>query len=96
MNKNNATSSLDIFVDRLEKKGYSVQEGRVEALGTPYLVRKNDDDKVIVLNPIWDGAKWKYEHNTGREFIYGESFIRMLPNMNGSNSYLDREVFEDY
>ena len=96
MNKNNATSSLNIFVDRLDEKGYSVRDGCVEALGTPYLVRKNDEDKIIVLNPVWDGADWIYEHNTGRQFIYGESFVRMLPNMNGSNSYLDRELVENH
>ena len=96
MSKNNATSSLDIFVDRLGEKGYSMQEGCVEALGTPYLVRKNGKDKIIVLNPIWNGADWVYEHDTGRQFIYGESFIRMLPNMNGNNSYLDRELVEEY
>lgn len=93
---NNATSSLDIFVEKLSQKGYRMEGKHVDALNTPYLVDTDLEDRVIVLSPIWTGDNWTYEHSVGRKFIYGESFIRMLPNMNGNNSYLDREFSEEY
>ena len=91
----NATTDYEVFLRKLNDKGYSIEEDVVEALDTPYRVVLSDDKKVLVLNPVWTGSYWEYEHDVGRKFIHGESFVRMVPNkMQTGTSYLDREIEE--
>ena len=93
-----ATENVDVFFDRLTAKGYSVtKDGLIQALRTPYRMQIAEDGKIIVLNPIYINNEWKYNHDVGRQFIYGESFVRMLPDCTGKNQqYLEREVEELY